>query len=64
MIRYAIAKREPLRVEQENFRDAVLGTGDHIVTMAEGVHTLTGSRGHPRVRSHGETVRLEAAARV
>ncbi|MFC4556074.1 Gfo/Idh/MocA family protein [Georgenia faecalis] len=41
VVRYALAKREPLRVEQENFRDAVLGTGHDIVTMAEGVHTLT-----------------------
>lgn len=40
MVRYAIAKPEPLRVELENFRDAVLGTGTDIVTMAEGVHTL------------------------
>ncbi len=42
-IRYAIAKREPLRVEQENFRDLLLGEpGAHhrTVSMAEGVHTL------------------------
>ena len=39
-MRYALAKREPLRVEQENFRDAVLGERSDIVTMAEGVHTL------------------------
>lgn len=39
--RYAIAKREPLRVEQEHFRDAVRGDASGIVTMADGVHTLT-----------------------
>jgi UDP-N-acetylglucosamine 3-dehydrogenase len=43
-IRYAIAKREPLRVEQENFRDALWGRPEAaglVVSMEEGVHTLT-----------------------
>ncbi|MBF0697212.1 Gfo/Idh/MocA family protein [Actinomyces bowdenii] len=40
VIRYAIAKREPLALEQEHFRDAVRGVGSHHVTMAEGVATL------------------------
>ena len=40
VIRYAIPKREPLALEQENFRDAVRGEGHSIVTMAEGVATL------------------------
>ncbi|MFK5584296.1 MULTISPECIES: Gfo/Idh/MocA family protein [unclassified Serinicoccus] len=39
-IRYAIAQREPLRVEQENFRDALWGRASDVVSMAEGVHTL------------------------
>lgn len=39
--RFAIAKREPLVVEQETFRDAVLGEVTDIVTMAEGLRTLT-----------------------
>ncbi len=39
-IRYAIARREPLRVEQENFRDALWGREADVVSMAEGVHTL------------------------
>ncbi|MDO5700757.1 MAG: Gfo/Idh/MocA family oxidoreductase [Bowdeniella nasicola] len=38
--RFAIEKREPLRVEQENFRDAILGVRSEHVTMAEGVRTL------------------------
>lgn len=38
--RYAIVKREPLRVEQERFRDAVNGEGTEIVTMEQGVATL------------------------
>ncbi|GAA1628787.1 Gfo/Idh/MocA family protein [Georgenia ruanii] len=61
MIRYAIAKREPLRVEQENFRDAVLGTGDHIVTMAEGVHTLTVVEGILESAATGQSVHLQPA---
>ncbi|WP_022923775.1 Gfo/Idh/MocA family protein [Serinicoccus marinus] len=39
-IRYAIARREPLRVEQEGFRDALWGRDSDIVSMADGVHTL------------------------
>ncbi|QFG70186.1 Gfo/Idh/MocA family protein [Ornithinimicrobium pratense] len=39
-IRYALARREPLRVEQENFRDALWGRPAQIVSMEEGVHTL------------------------
>jgi len=38
--RYAIAKREPLRVEHEKFRDAVLDRGMDIVTLQEGQNTL------------------------
>jgi len=40
MTRFAIAKREPLRVQHENFRDAVLGHESHIVTMREGMETV------------------------
>ena len=41
MIRYAIAKPEPLRTEHEAFRDAVLGIDDaDIVTMTEGMVTV------------------------
>ncbi|WP_022908131.1 Gfo/Idh/MocA family protein, partial [Curtobacterium sp. B18] len=38
--RFAIEKREPLLVEHEAFRDAVLGRGDDIVTLAEGARTV------------------------
>jgi len=37
VVRYAIAKPEPLRVEHENFRDAILGKPADIVTMEQGV---------------------------
>ncbi|WP_084412377.1 Gfo/Idh/MocA family protein [Arsenicicoccus bolidensis] len=40
MIRYAIAKPEPLRTEHENFRDAVLGKEADIVTMRQGLATV------------------------
>lgn len=40
VIRYAIAKREPLRSELEAFRDAVLGLENRTVTMTEGLATL------------------------
>lgn len=39
--RYAFAKREPLLVEHEAFRDAVLGKSSDLVTMAEGLRTLS-----------------------
>jgi len=38
--RYAFLKREPLRVEHEAFRDAVLGTRQETVTMLQGLRTL------------------------
>ena len=40
MIRYALAKPEPLRVEHENFRNAVLGKPADIVTLEQGMTTV------------------------
>ncbi|MCE4027320.1 MULTISPECIES: Gfo/Idh/MocA family protein [unclassified Microbacterium] len=40
VIRYAFTKREPLRVEHEAFRDAVLGSRSDVVTMEQGLRTL------------------------
>jgi len=40
VVRYAFAKREPLRVEHENFRDSVLGHDTDVVTMRQGLRTL------------------------
>ena len=40
VIRYAISKHEPLRIEHENFRDAVLGKSADIVTMEQGFATI------------------------
>ena len=38
--RFAIAKPEPLRVEHENFRDAVLGKESDIVTLEQGAQVV------------------------
>lgn len=40
VVRYAFAKREPLRVEQEHFRDAINGDASNVVSMDDGVDTL------------------------
>ncbi|MCX4762136.1 Gfo/Idh/MocA family oxidoreductase [Streptomyces sp. NBC_01275] len=40
MIRYAIPKREPLQVEHELFRDAVLGKDADICTLRQGMRTV------------------------
>jgi predicted dehydrogenase len=40
VVRPAIAKREPLRVEHEAFRDAVLGQEADVVTMEHGLRTV------------------------
>ncbi len=40
VIRYAISKHEPLRMEHEHFRDAVLGKESDIVTMQQGLATV------------------------
>ncbi len=40
MIRYAIAKPEPLEVELIGFRDAVLDRGGEVVTGQDGLHAL------------------------
>lgn len=40
LIRYAVAKREALSVELENFRDAVLQKSADIVTLRQGIDTL------------------------
>ncbi|WP_185972319.1 Gfo/Idh/MocA family oxidoreductase [Georgenia yuyongxinii] len=56
--RFAISKREPLRVEQEHFRDALNGDGNHIVSMAEGVHTLTVVEAVLESAATGRTVTL------
>lgn len=56
--RYAIAKREPLKVEHEAFRDAVLGKPSEVVTMRQGLHTLSVVEAALQSASDGMSIRL------
>lgn len=56
--RYAITKREPLAVEHENFRDAILGVRSDHVSLAEGVRVLR------IVEAMLESARINTAANV
>jgi hypothetical protein len=40
IIRYAIAKKEPLLAEHESFRDALLGHPAQAVTLSDGAETV------------------------
>ena len=53
MIRYAIAKPEPLEVELSGFRDAVLGRDGEIVTGTDGLHALQVAEAILRSAEHG-----------
>ncbi|MGV1003186.1 MAG: Gfo/Idh/MocA family protein [Candidatus Nanopelagicales bacterium] len=58
VIRYAIAKPEPLRTEHENFRDALLGKPADIVTLAQGAATVAVANAAAESAATGLTVRL------
>jgi UDP-N-acetylglucosamine 3-dehydrogenase len=62
MVRYAIRKREPLLVEHEQFRDAVLGLEADIVDLEQGLATVVVSESMLRSASLGETVVLDGAS--
>lgn len=55
VIRYAIPKREPLLVELEAFRDAVLGLDRRIVTIEDATHTVEVAEAMLRAADSGET---------
>jgi UDP-N-acetylglucosamine 3-dehydrogenase len=59
MVRYAIHKPEPLRVEHENFRDAILGRPADIVTMDQGLTTVIVAEAMIESAATGTTVSLE-----
>ncbi len=59
MVRYAIAKPEPLRVEHENFRDAVLGKDSDIVTLRQGLETVRVAQACIESAAEGRTVLLD-----
>lgn len=58
--RFAISKPEPLRVQLESFRDAVLGGQTDIVTMREGLATVTVADACLTSAREHRTVRLDA----
>ncbi|AXH95355.1 Gfo/Idh/MocA family protein [Ornithinimicrobium avium] len=55
---FAISRREPLLVEQENFRDALWGRPSAVVSMADGVHTLRVVEAVLTSAATGQTVTL------
>jgi UDP-N-acetylglucosamine 3-dehydrogenase len=60
MTRFAIPKREPLRVQHENFRDAVLGREAEVVSMREGMATVRVAEACLTSAREGRTVDLES----
>jgi UDP-N-acetylglucosamine 3-dehydrogenase len=58
VVRYALAKPEPLRVEHENFRDAVLGRDADIVTMEQGLTTVVVAEAMIESANTGTTIDL------
>lgn len=60
--RYAIPKPEPLRVEHEQFRDAVLGKDAKVVTMREGLAAVRTAEACLEAARSGGSVQLEDVA--
>jgi UDP-N-acetylglucosamine 3-dehydrogenase len=60
MVRYALAKREPLVTEHEAFRDAVLGADSDIVTMRQGLATVATAEAIIASAERGVTVEIPA----
>ncbi len=58
VVRYAIAKPEPLRTEHEAFRDAVLGKESDIVSMSQGTATVAVAEAALDSAKRGKTVHL------
>ncbi|GGZ27341.1 dehydrogenase [Streptomyces inusitatus] len=64
MVRYAIPKREPLLVEHELFRDAMLGGPADICTLRQGLRTVEVAAAVLESAAGGHTVDLPAPAVV
>lgn len=60
-IRYAFPRPEPLRSEHEAFRDAVLGIGNDIVTMREGLTTVIVAEAILESARLGQTVNVRSS---
>jgi UDP-N-acetylglucosamine 3-dehydrogenase len=63
VIRYALAKREPLRVELEAFRDKVQGTSNRIVSIEDATHTVAVADAMLRSAVSGHAERPELTER-
>ncbi len=61
VVRYAISKPEPLRVEHENFREAVLGNEADIVTMEQGLATVRVAEACLESARTGRTILLDGS---
>jgi predicted dehydrogenase len=57
--RFAISKPEPLRVQHENFRNAVLGIAADIVTMREGLATIAVADACIKSSRQGRTIDVQ-----
>jgi predicted dehydrogenase len=57
--RFAIAKPEPLRVEHENFRDAVLGKDADIVSLQQGMITVVVAEAAIESARTGQTITID-----
>ncbi|QGQ18894.1 gfo/Idh/MocA family oxidoreductase [Cellulomonas sp. JZ18] len=57
-VRFALGKREPLLLEHEAFRDAVLGVRNDVVTLAEGATTVRVAEAVLSSAAAGQTVAL------
>jgi predicted dehydrogenase len=62
VVRYAIAKPEPLRTEHEQFRDAVLGRDADIVTMQQGLRTVRVAEACLESAQSGTTVMVSGSS--
>lgn len=58
MTRFAFAKPEPLRVEHENFRDAVLGEETDIVTLEQGAATVAVANAAAESATSGRVIEI------
>lgn len=56
MTRFAFPKPEPLRVEHENFRDALLGKETDIVTLEQGAATVAVANAAAEAAASGQVV--------
>lgn len=59
VVRYALNKREPLAVEHENFRDAILGLRKDHVSMREALQTMKVVQAILDSAAQGELIKLK-----